>query len=102
LVGLNEVILLLNGLGYLALITATYLLPQFKAFRGKLLWVILGYTIVTIVLYFVSHPWAYDHGSLDRLGVATKAVEVALVGLLFVDLWQSRQTTTLPATASTQ
>ena len=97
LLGLNEFILLLNGLGYLALIAAIYLLPPFRAFQGVLIWVLIGYTAVTIILYFVSHPWGYEHGgSLDRLGLITKAVEFALAGLVFVDWWQRRQRTSLP------
>jgi hypothetical protein len=101
LAGFNEFILLLNGLGYLALIAAIYLFPQFRAIRGTLLWVLLGYTFVTIVLYFASHPWGYEYGSIDRLGLATKVIEVALAGLIFVDLWQRRQITNQPTTAYT-
>ncbi len=91
LMGLNELILLLNGIGYLTLITATYLVPALRSTRGTLIWLLLGYTLLTITLYFVSHPWGYEHGALDLVGLTTKAVEVALVGFIFVDVWQSRQ-----------
>ena len=102
LVGLNELILLLNGLGYLALIAAIYLLPPFRGMRGPLTWVLIGYTNITIVLYFASHPWGYEHGSLDRLGLVTKAIEIALAGLVFVDWWQRRRTPSLPAATPAQ
>lgn len=102
LIGLNEFILLLNGLGYLALIAGIYLLPPFKGFRGPLTWVLIGYTIVTIVLYFVSHPWGYEHGSLDRLGLVTKAIEIALAGLVLVEWWQRQRTPSLPTATPAQ
>lgn len=98
LAGLEKPILLLNGLGYLALLGAIYLLPiDFLKSRRFLLYVVLiGYTVLTIILYFASHPWGFEGGSLDRLGVVTKGVEILLVGLVLVDWWQYRQSEGVP------
>jgi len=69
---------LLNGLGYLALLTAFFL------FQHSLVrWVLLGYTSLTIMLWFLlSGPVA---GSIDPFDLVVKTVEGALVILLFID-----------------
>jgi len=78
----SGILMLLNGLGYLALLAALYFLPQFKAQRSNIRWVMLGYTAITIILYFVS--WGAD-GFSDVLGMITKVDEVALLALLWLD-----------------
>ena len=93
LIGLNDVILLLNGLGYLSLLSAIYLVPAsaIKNIRLLLYGGLTGYIIITILLFFVSHPWGFDGNSIDRLGLVTKAIEVILVSLVILDWRQFSQ-----------
>src|SRR5688500_7721657 len=87
-IGVNDLLLALNGLGYLALLVALYT-PQptlLLKFRQSVYWALIGYTLLTILLYFVAHPWGIEGGSFDKLGLGTKVVELALVGLAFIEL----------------
>ena len=83
-ISLGELLLILNGLGYLALWAALFLpIAALVKWRGQIRWIFVGYTLVTIILYFVFHPngvWQED-----GLGVATKFIEVLLVLLLIYD-----------------
>ena len=72
---------LLNGLGYLGLLLLFYL-PFFGQWRGAIRWLFIGYTILTIVLYFV---FSGADSFQNMLGLATKLVEVILVVLLFLN-----------------
>jgi hypothetical protein len=79
---LAEPLLILNGLGYLALLAALYL-PLFKRWQRFVRWVFAGYILLTIVLYFVFHPngaWQQD-----GLGLVTKLIELILLLLLIYD-----------------
>lgn len=73
---------ILNGLGFLGLIGLYYfghmISPQVANMRAQIRWVLIGYTALTIILYFVMNPNALTSG----LGLFTKAVEVALIVLL--------------------
>lgn len=72
---------ILNGLGYFALLAALYFLPQFAGMRSLVRWVLMAFAAVTIVAYFVMNPDA-----LTRLpGLIDKAIEVALIVLLYLD-----------------
>ena len=73
-------ILVLNGLGFIALAAGLYLLPQLANWRNQIRWVLIAYTAVTIVGYFARHPQPLDYG----LGLVTKAIEVILIVLLFM------------------
>ncbi|MBX3050212.1 MAG: hypothetical protein KF753_01990 [Caldilineaceae bacterium] len=70
---------ILNGLGYLALLAALYFLPQFADKRGLVRWALIAFTAVTIVAYFVIN----DQAMTSPPGLVDKAVEVALIVLLF-------------------
>ncbi len=73
---------LLNGLGYLALVTA-FVLPQFRSFHEPLRWILLGYTGLTIILwFFFGSP---SEGQLDPFDLSVKVVELLLVIFLFLD-----------------
>jgi hypothetical protein len=76
------VVFILNGLGYLVLVVGLYFVPQLAAQRSLLRWVLLGYTAVTFVLYFVFNG-ADSFSSLP--GLITKVVELALMALLWLD-----------------
>lgn len=73
-------LLLLNGLGYLALLGALWF--RYPAGQQRLLhYVFLAYTAVTIV------GWAVMNGDFsDPVGVSTKAVEVLLIIFLWLNL----------------
>ena len=79
----GETLLLLNGLGYLALL-ALLTVPILAAQRQWLRWLLVIYTIVTFVGYFVLHtPDAYSTTAL-----LTKVVEVGLLLCLGMQIWQ--------------
>lgn len=81
---LGELLLILNGLGYLALWAALFLpIAVLANWHRQIRWLFIGYTLITIILYFVFHPnglWQED-----GLGVATKFIEVLLLLLLIYD-----------------
>lgn len=76
-----QALTILNGLGYLALIAALYFVPPLAGMRPLIRWALIGYTALTFVLYFFidSDPFT------NVLGLATKAMEVVLIILLFMD-----------------
>ena len=72
---------ILNGLGYLGLLTALYApLPiEFVTKNRSLVrWAMIAFAVVTIL------AWAAI-GERNAIGYSTKAIEVVLVILLFVD-----------------
>lgn len=80
---LGDIIFLLNGLGYLTLLTL-FILPVFAKWQTGARWLLIAYTAVTIIGYFIIHrdgSW-----QMDGLGVMTKVAEVILVLLLFYEL----------------
>lgn len=79
--GMFMIIFLLNGLGYLTLLAGLYFLPQLAEQRSMVRWVLLGFTAVTFVLYFVFNPPA----DWNALGLGDKAIELALIVLLWLD-----------------
>lgn len=68
-------IMLLNALGYVGLLAALYFIPQLAEFRSLIRWALVGYTAVTIVLYFVFN-WPNVFGPL---GLIDKGVEALLI-----------------------
>jgi cobalt/nickel transport system ATP-binding protein len=91
--GANDNLLFLNGLGYMGLLTALYFLPlgPLSSHRAWVYGVLGGYTLLTLVLYFVVHPWGMHAGEIDGLGWFTKFVEVLLLAALGIDFKQSLQ-----------
>ncbi|MCY4410841.1 MAG: hypothetical protein OXC27_10270 [Caldilineaceae bacterium] len=73
-------IFILNGLGFIALVVGLYLLPQLANWRTHIRWALVAYTAVTIIAYFVVNQNALDSG----IGLLTKAVEVILIVLLYL------------------
>jgi len=68
----------LNGLGYIALATALYL-PVLARYRRQIRWLLMGYTALTIVL------WAVIGRPYTTIGYVDKAIELVLLGLLWLD-----------------
>lgn len=75
------VLFILNGIGYLALIAALYFLSMFAANRSLIRYVLMGFTAVTFVLYFVFN-WPDVWGGM---GIVDKAIELILIILLWLD-----------------
>jgi len=75
-------LLVLNGIGYLALLAAFWL--DIPKGRGRTVaWVLIAYAAVTIVAYFVS--WGVG-GFSQPVGLLTKLIEVLLIVALFLHL----------------
>ena len=100
--GVDAPLLLANGVGYVAILAALYLLPVnfLKGLRTPLYWLLIAYTVITIISFFAIHPWGIEDGSLDWLGLVTKAAEVVLIALVLVD-WR-QQSQALPSTPTEQ
>jgi hypothetical protein len=78
----GNVLFILNGLGYLGLLGAMFLPLDFLDWlRGYARWALLAFTIITIIAYFVVNPDAWS----SPFGLVTKAIEVVLAILLFMD-----------------
>lgn len=73
----NMIMFYLNGLGYLGL-TAAYLLPQFKQWRGLVRWALMGFAAVTVIGWVAI-------GMRVPIAYVDKIIELALIGLLWVD-----------------
>lgn len=86
---LGGALFMLNGVGYLALWSALFLpIPIFMQWRRQIRWIFAGYTLLTIVLYFVAHPnGAWQE---DALGIVTKFIEVLLLLLIIYDGQETR------------
>jgi hypothetical protein len=81
LFGEPQLLPILNGLGYLALIADLYFIPQLAGLRPLIRWALIGYTALTFVLYFI-----FDSNPLGNvLGLATKAMEIVMIILLLMD-----------------
>lgn len=74
------VMFILNGIGYLVLVTALYL-PQLSKFQGLVRWALIAFTAVTIL------GWVFV-GARNPIAYVDKLIEVALVVLLFVEMRQ--------------
>lgn len=74
-----QILFILNAAGYLVLL-AGYFLPQFASFHNTIRWLLIAFAAVTIIGYF-----AVNGLKMDPLGLLTKAIEVALIVLLWLD-----------------
>lgn len=80
-----DVLFILNGLGYLALLAALYLpISQLAGRRGLVRWALLGYTALTVVLWVIM-------GERGALAYVDKVIEVVLLVLLWLDGRQASQ-----------
>jgi hypothetical protein len=77
-------VFILNGLGYLALLTALYLpVPQLARYRNVVRLVLVGYAALTIFLWVLV-------GARTPIGYIDKAMEVTLISLLLIEARRSR------------
>lgn len=86
----GDTLLLLNGFGYLALVYALLLpLPFLIAKQAWTQWLLLGYTSVTFVGYFLTHGLVLS----DLIGLFTKILELGLIFFLLMRMRQTRNET---------
>jgi hypothetical protein len=79
-----DMVFILNGLGYLALLAALYLpLPQFAPYQHLVRWLLVGYAALTVSLWLAI-------GLRTPLGYITTADEVVLILLLLLEARRSR------------
>jgi TM2 domain-containing membrane protein YozV len=75
----------LNFIGYMVLVTVLYL-PALQRFQNLTRWLLIGYTAITIILWYIisgSHP--------DMVDYIDKAVEVVLIAFLLAEIWLTRR-----------
>jgi hypothetical protein len=70
---------LLNGIGYLVLVSALYL-PQLRQYQTIVRWLLIAFAAVTIIMYFLISGVRFN-----PVGYLAKAVEVTLIVLLLLD-----------------
>ena len=76
----------LNGLGYLALLGAYFLpIPFFQERRGLVWWALVGYTVLTLVLWVILGDKNFVPGTSSATGYYAKAAEVILLAFLWSD-----------------
>lgn len=93
----GKMLLLLNGLGYVGLVYAFFLpVSILVAKRQWIRWLLLIYTAVTFVGYFVTH----SVNMFTWMGVLTKVIELGLLGLLLVRIWQTRRSPSPPVSSA--
>lgn len=77
-------VFILNGLGYLTLLSALYLpIPQIASYRNFVRWVLIGYTMLTVILWVAI-------GLRNLTGYITTLDEVVLIVLLLLDTGKLR------------
>lgn len=75
------ILFILNGIGYLVLISALYFLKMFAVNRSLIRYALMAFAAVTFVLYFVFN-WPNVWGPI---GLFDKVVELVLIVLLWMD-----------------
>jgi uncharacterized membrane protein len=73
----NLTMFYLNGIGYIVLALALFL-PQFKNYRSLIRWVLIAFTLVTIIGWVAI-------GERSTIAYIDKIIEVALLVLLWLD-----------------
>jgi hypothetical protein len=82
--GLDPIVL--NGLGYLALLGAYFLpIPFFQQRHRLVWWALMGYTVLTFVLWILLGDKNFVPGTSSAIGYYAKAAELFLMGFLLAD-----------------
>ena len=81
-----DIMFTLNGVGYLGLLGAYFLPIPFLQERHRLVWWgMLGYTILTLILWVIMGDKQFVAGTSSAIGYYAKAAEVILLALLWAD-----------------
>jgi hypothetical protein len=75
------ILFILNGIGYLVLLIGLYFIPKLAPQRNLIHWLLLAFTALTFVLYFVFN-WPDVWG---LMGLVDKGIELLLIILLLLD-----------------
>lgn len=80
------ILFILNGLGYLTLVSALYL-PALQHLRRITGWLLVGYTALTMILWSIfGNP-----STADLMIYSVNIAEGVLIVLLLVKIWQERR-----------
>ena len=78
--------IVLNGLGYLALLGAYFLpIPFFQERRNLVWWALTGYTVLTFILWIILGDKNFVPGTSSATGYYAKAAELVLIAFLLSD-----------------
>ena len=78
--------IVLNGLGYLALLGAYFLpISFFQERRNLVWWALLGYTVLTFILWVILGDKNFVPGTSSATGYYAKAAELVLIAFLLAD-----------------
>lgn len=78
--------IVLNGLGYLALLAAYFLpIPFFQQRRSLVRWGLFGYALLTFVLWIILGDKHFVFGTTSAIGYYAKVAEVFLMVFLWFD-----------------
>jgi hypothetical protein len=81
-----DIMFTLNGVGYLGLLGAYFLpIPFFQERHRLVWWVLVGYTLLTIVLWVIMGSKQFVAGTSSAIGYYAKAAEVILLAFLWAD-----------------
>lgn len=72
----------LDGVGYIVILALLYFSGRTGRGRSTMRWILILYTLLTLILYFVING---SGAFSDTLGLITKAIEALLIILLFLD-----------------
>jgi hypothetical protein len=76
----------LNGFGYLGLLAAYFLpIPFFQQRHKWVWWALVGYTLLTIVLWAVMGEKQFVFGTTSAIGYYAKTAELILLACLWAD-----------------
>jgi hypothetical protein len=76
----------LNGFGYLALLAAYFLpIPFLQQRRGLVWWAMVGYTVLTIILWVILGDKNFVPGTTSAIGYYAKVAELILLVFLWLD-----------------
>jgi hypothetical protein len=76
----------LNGVGYIGLLGAYFLpIPFFQEKHKLVWWVLVGYTVLTIILWAVLGDLNFVPGTNSAIGYYAKTAEVILLVFLWLD-----------------
>jgi len=76
----------LNGFGYLAMLLAYFLpLAFFQRYHKWAWWALVGFTVLTIVLWILMGEKQFMLGTTSATGYFAKAAEVLLLIFLWLD-----------------
>lgn len=81
-----DIMFTLNGLGFAGLLGAYLLpIPLFQERRKLVWWALVGYTLLTMVLWAIMGEKAFTFGTSSATGYYAVVTELILVVLLWAD-----------------